>query len=115
LLGGRLDDDVAVAKAVIAAAGRDVAERRLLVRLGDLAAGELAVEVVLDPLAGAIERCRVEIVEPHLQPGKRADMGDTAPHLPGADDPDFLDHRHLPLASSASSSGTSLKRSPTRP
>ena len=98
--------------------------------------GDLAGHVAVDRRKAGVDLLLGEIVEADVEARKRADMGDAAAHLPGADDADGLDlDTHSPVApklcrcscwwmpgaivrpcsSSCSSSGRMVKRSPTRP
>src|SRR5258708_25683492 len=66
--------------------------RRLLVAFADLAAADLADEVAIDHLHGALERGGIDVAETDVEPGEGANMGDPAAHLAGADDADRLHH-----------------------
>ena len=139
VLGRRLDHQVAVARTArsrcrcairaSAAPALVLAERRLLRRAG---ARWLSIR------SSAPSSCSwLRSSEAHLEAGERADMGDAAAHLAGADHADAADLGHrrqvfgtvvgmarqsrgtgrLSRACGArpSSSGTALNRSPTRP
>ena len=89
LLGRRLDHEVAVAEPLVVGAGRDALQRRGLVLVRDLAARDLAGDVAVDaPAIARSSALGVDIAEPHVIAGERADMGDAVAHLAGADDAD---------------------------
>ena len=54
-------------------------------------AGDLAAHVAVDRADRMLEHFVVDVREPDVITGKRADMGDAAAHLSGADDADRLD------------------------
>ena len=90
VLGRRLDDDVAVAEQVVVGARRDALQRRVLV----LGAEILPLRDLARPgcgrssLSAPWQRLGVDVDQLDVEAGERADMGDAAAHLPGADDAD---------------------------
>ncbi len=92
LLGRRLDDEVAISEQRVVCAGDDTRHRRLLVGFADLAAADLANKIAIDRLYGPLERGGIDVAHPHIEARKRANMGDAAAHLAGADDADRLHH-----------------------
>ena len=94
-------------------------QRRVLVLGPDHAAADLAVHVAADRVDALVEMRLVDIREADVEALERADMGDAAAHLAGADDADALDHdailRVYFFSTAAVSSGTIWNRSPTMP
>ncbi len=131
LFGGGLDHHVAIAEQRVIETGGDARQRRVLVVFADPAAGDLARQIALYRRPPALQCVLVHVGDHDVEPGQRADMGDAAAHLPGADDPDAaqpVERRrrcrravraragaHWRRSSSAASSGRILNRSPTRP
>jgi hypothetical protein len=107
VLGRRLDHDVAVAEGFVGERRPDAIERRLAVGAGDGALRDLAGHVAADRGEPLLDLVLGDVVEAHLEPGERADMGDAVAHLSGADDADGLDLgscalRHSPAPRRAS-------------
>ena len=76
---------------------RDAAERGVALRFGDLAAGDLAIEVAADDLGRPAQRVLGDVVQDHVEAGQREDMGDAVAHLSGADHADALDLHGVPV------------------
>jgi hypothetical protein len=91
LLGGRLDDEIAVAELVERIRGRDARQRGLAVFLGDQLARDLPRQIAVDGREPGIDAVGRDVVEQNVHSGKRHHMRNAVTHLTGADDPDLFD------------------------
>ena len=122
-LGRRLDHHVAIGEQRVIEAHLDAAERGILFFFADLAARDLTRQVAVDGFAAALQRLLVDVGHDHIDAGERADMGDAAAHLPGADDADAAQpvERQAGAALTGGARarrrapGRILNKSPTRP
>src|SRR5262245_2020248 len=126
VLGRRLDDQIAVGELLVVAGGRDAPQRGVLVLRADHAAADLAIHVAPDRLETFFDVRLIDVRKTDVEAFERADMGDAAAHLAGADDAAALDHGYLYLSrgtasnayffsTAAVSYGTNWNRSPTMP
>ncbi len=76
-------------------AGAMLAERGLALLLGDALARDLPRHVAVDGRDAGLDAVGRDIVEQDVEAGQRADMGDAAAHLTGADHADGVDDMRL--------------------
>ena len=107
LLGRRLDHEVAIAQFVEALGRSDALDRGLPLLFADALAADLARQVAADGGNTLGDAFGGDVVEQNVKAGERADMGDAAAHLAGADHADLANRmrrllrppgtRHRPL------------------
>jgi hypothetical protein len=97
VLDHRLDHQVAVGEHGVVGPGLDPAQRRRPVVAGDLAAGDLAVQVARNRVVAPLQELLAHVGQLHPVTGERTHMRDAGAHLAGADDADGLDHGSPPL------------------
>ena len=90
LFGRGLNHHVAIAEQAIIEPGGDAGHRRVFFLLADPAARDLTRQVALDGVAPAPRRLFADVGHHDIEPGQRADMGDAATHLAGADHADAV-------------------------
>src|SRR5215208_848998 len=88
VLDCRFDDEIASSEILVGERDLDRFERRFALSLAYLSRLDLTREIAVDRCEPGFDAFAREVVETHLQPGERADMGDAVPHLPGADHAD---------------------------
>ena len=96
LLRRRLDHEIAVAEFVEGLGSRDALDRGLPLFIADALTADLARQIAADGGQTLGDAFGGDIVEQHVKAGERADMGDAAAHLAGADHADLANRmRHL--------------------
>ena len=111
VLGNAFDDEIDVAKAREVTIRRDTLERGGALGCAEFAPLHQAPGEMAEQVHGLGQLLGIGVKQGHVEARDGAHLGDAATHLTGTDDADRLDH----FASSASSSGTILNKSPTMP
>src|SRR5262245_16415642 len=107
ILGGRLDDKLAVGETLDARHTEDASGYRTALVLRELPLLQAALQVALDGRDTSGQGGTAEVVQQHVEAGLRCHLRDTATHLARTNDADRLNRVHLHLSSERAPMGRS--------